>query len=156
MFPAAGPLQTGGDPLSDGPLSFPEPQQTSLFANWNPIASGGYTGEDLTPSGFGRVEKVEPASHRSRQISLIATSGGGTGLDAASPDSSGPAPLDVPLPAPRLPGAIAPGSGDAFFVPFAALLALLALVAPASMRRLREAPDFRAATPFVCALERPG
>jgi hypothetical protein len=46
--------------------------------------------------------------------------------------------------------------GDSLFVPFVALLALLALVAPASIRRLREAPDFRASIPFVCALERPG
>ncbi len=64
-----------------------------------------------------------------------------------------PAPVDVPSPTP---GAIAPASGDSLFVPFVALLALLALVVPASMRRLREAPDFRPASPFVCALERPG
>jgi hypothetical protein len=87
-----------------------------------------------------------------------ASSAGATFLDrATTTDSPGdPAPLNIPLPAPGSPGASAPGSGDAFFVPFAALLALLALVAPASMRRLREAPDFRAPIPFVCALERPG
>lgn len=50
----------------------------------------------------------------------------------------------------------APGSGATFFVPIAALLALLALASPAILRRLRELPDFPAPTPFVCALERPG
>jgi hypothetical protein len=74
-----------------------------------------------------------------------------SGTTPAGPE--GPTPLDAPLPDP---GAIASGTGDSSFVPFVALLALLALVAPASMRRLREAPDFRAPTPFVCALERPG
>jgi len=50
----------------------------------------------------------------------------------------------------------ASGSGATFFVPIAALLALLALASPAILRRLRELPDFPAPTPFVCALERPG
>ncbi|HEX7294016.1 MAG TPA: hypothetical protein VF259_05690 [Solirubrobacterales bacterium] len=50
----------------------------------------------------------------------------------------------------------ASGSGASFFVPIAALLALLALASPAILRRLREPPDFPAPTPFVCALERPG
>lgn len=67
-----------------------------------------------------------------------------------------PMPSDTPLPAPESPGAAAPGSAGSFFVPLAALLALLALVAPATRRRLREVPGFPAPTPFVCALERPG
>jgi hypothetical protein len=83
--------------------------------------------------------------------------GGGAILAASTIDRSGsPAPLDVPLPAPDLPGAITSGSGGSFFVPLAALLALLALVAPAVLRRLGKVPDFQAPTPFVCALERPG
>lgn len=48
-----------------------------------------------------------------------------------------------------------PGTGSSF-VPIAALLALLALAAPAIFRRLGGLADFRAPTPFVCALERPG
>lgn len=160
MPPSAGPPQTGMNSSRDGALSFLGPLQASLFSSWNPIASGGYTNEQLTLSGFGSVEKLGPTSHRPGtlgKISSIATGGAGTGINAATPDSRGPAPLDIPLPSsPKSPEAIAPGSGDAFFVPFAALLALLALVAPVSMRRLREAPDFRAPTPFVCALERPG
>jgi len=67
-----------------------------------------------------------------------------------------PAPSDPPLPAPGSPGAVAPGSGGPIFIPFAALLALLALVAPAILRRLGEVPGFRPLSPFVCALERPG
>jgi hypothetical protein len=81
--------------------------------------------------------------------------------DPVGPQGSPPAPesvdpLDVPLPAPESPGAIAPGSGGPIFVPIAALLALLALAAPAILRRLGEVPAFRPSTPFVCALERPG
>lgn len=61
----------------------------------------------------------------------------------------------APAPPPESPG-VASGSGGSFFVPLAALLALLALAAPATFRRPREALDFLAPTPFVCALERPG
>jgi hypothetical protein len=157
MPPSAGPAQTDGDSSKGGALDFFEPLPAGLFSNWNPIASGGSTGKRLILSGSGRADKVESASRRPGTLGKVsppATSGAGTSLDASS--SKGPAPLDVPLPTPKSPEAIAPGSGDAFFVPFVALLALLALVAPASMRRLREVPDFRAPTPFVCALERPG
>ena len=77
------------------------------------------------------------------------------GFDAGFPAGDRPAPGD-PLPAPfEAPGAGA-GSSGSFFVPLAALLALLALAAPASFRRRREAPGFLAPVPFVCALERPG
>lgn len=78
------------------------------------------------------------------------------GATSAGQHSNGSAPLDVPGPLPRSPGVAVGGSGASFFVPIAALLALLALVAPAIHRRLREAPDFPVPTPFVCALERPG
>ena len=74
----------------------------------------------------------------------------------APDDFNAPGPLNVPVPAPESPGAAAPASGGSFFIPFAALLALLALVAPATRRRLSEVPGFLAPTPFVCALERPG
>jgi hypothetical protein len=62
---------------------------------------------------------------------------------------------DRPVPPSESPGAVS-GSGGSLFVPLAALLALLALAAPATFRRPREVPDFLAPTPFVCALERPG
>lgn len=66
-----------------------------------------------------------------------------------SPDAPGP-------PTGSTIGVTTSGSGASFFVPIAALLALLALASPAILRRLRELPDFPAPTPFVCALERPG
>jgi hypothetical protein len=75
----------------------------------------------------------------------------------ATADHNGsPAPSDIPLPAPESPATAVPDAGAPSFVPIVALLALLALVATAALRRLGMAPDFRAPTPFVCALERPG
>jgi hypothetical protein len=65
-------------------------------------------------------------------------------------------PPDFPAPADEPPQLGAPVSDAPSFVPIAALLALLALVAPAIDRRRRETPAFSAPTPFVCALERPG
>jgi hypothetical protein len=67
-------------------------------------------------------------------------------------------PLDPNSPTHSLEGpqVAASASGGSSFVPIAALLALLALAAPATLRRLGEVPDCRAPTPFVCALERPG
>ncbi len=69
--------------------------------------------------------------------------------------SDGRAPLDPSVPLPGSSG-VANGAPGSFFVPFAALFALLALTAPATRRRLEEAPAFRPSTPFVCGLERPG
>lgn len=80
---------------------------------------------------------------------------GGPAATADVFQASGPPP-NVPMPAPESPGAATPASGGSFFIPLAALLALLALVAPATRRRPSEVPGFPAPTPFVCALERPG
>jgi len=84
-------------------------------------------------------------------VASAAPGGGG-----ATESFDDPTPLDGPLPLPGPSGAAAPGPGGSFFSPIVALLALLALAAPAVHRRLWEVPDFRAPTPFVCALERPG
>lgn len=54
------------------------------------------------------------------------------------------------------PASASSGPGGASFVPFAALIALLALLAPATFSRLREVVGPRVGAPFVCALERPG
>lgn len=153
--PAPGLLHPGGEPPLEGAL-FPE--AGGFFSQWSPIASAGPVSEGPAPGEIGRAKTVGAGSERPVPQWIRPAASGGTGANAAAASTgpSGSAPVDVPLPAPAPPGAIAPGSGDAFFVPFVALLALLALVAPASMRRLREAPDFRAPTPFVCALERPG
>jgi len=153
LLPASeDPSQTGSEAPQDGTLVFPE-LQAGFSSPWSPIAVGGHLSEYLALSGA-RVEMTGSVLKDSDALgkALPATAGemgarsGGTG-----PHS--PVPLDVPSPPP---GAIAPASGDSLLVPFVALLALLALVAPASLRRLREAPVFRASTPFVCALERPG
>jgi hypothetical protein len=74
------------------------------------------------------------------------------------PSASGhpsPSPADSPMQPSDSP-AIGAGSGGSLFVPLAALLALLALAAPATFRRRMEVPELPAPTPFVCALERPG
>lgn len=87
-----------------------------------------------------------------------------TAASAHSSPGSGPvpghptdrAPLDGPQPFPDFSGEAIPAPGGSSFVPFAALLALLALVAAAILRRFREVPDLPAPALFVCALERPG
>ena len=82
----------------------------------------------------------------------------GVSPGSASERPGGLAPLDgnYPMPSPDTPDGAASGLGGSSFVPIVALLALLALAASAIFRRLGEGPDFRAPTPFVCALERPG
>jgi hypothetical protein len=110
-------------------------------------------------SSFGVIELSrsaaggDPAVSMSRSPSLPAAGGIRFGSDGGrfSHDS----PFNHPSPPLDAPGA-APGSGGSFFVPLAALLALLALVAPATFRRLGAVPEFRPPIPFVCALERPG
>jgi hypothetical protein len=63
---------------------------------------------------------------------------------------------NAPLPAPGSSQGESAGAAGTSFIPIAALLALLALAAPAILRRLGRVPDLRPQTPFVCALERPG
>jgi len=65
-------------------------------------------------------------------------------------------PSDGSIPSPVPSQSAASGSGGSSFVPIAALLALLALVAPATCRRFKGRPVLAAPAPFVCALERPG
>ena len=77
---------------------------------------------------------------------------------AAPPATPGNGPEDspsTPLPAPG-PAFSTGGVGGWFFVPLAALMALVGLSAPAILRRLRESAALPSPTPFVCALERPG
>lgn len=66
------------------------------------------------------------------------------------------APFENPAPPDDLPQMGASPSGATFFFPIAALLALLALVAPAIDRRRRRTVACSPPVPFVCALERPG
>jgi len=72
----------------------------------------------------------------------------------AAPDRNGDRPNPMPsLPTPQIG---ASGAAPSSFVPIAALLALLALAAPAIRRRPWEGPVCSPPIPFVCALERPG
>jgi hypothetical protein len=72
-----------------------------------------------------------------------------------SKKQSGPDAPRLPRPAPVPSSSASPSSGGQIFVPIAALLALLALAAPAIERRLRDRGG-SAPAPFACALERPG
>ncbi len=91
---------------------------------------------------------------------LLATAGAGApaGAVLGSPRNQIPtqdAPAPAPSPAPS-PAAVPGAGGITFFVPVAALIALLALSAPATRRRFRRAGFLQPSVPFVCALERPG
>jgi hypothetical protein len=85
-----------------------------------------------------------------KSLTILASAAG------SIPHFNGPVSPSDPGPLGSTVGMTTSGSGASFFVPIAALLALLALASPAILRRLRELPDFPAPTPFVCALERPG
>jgi hypothetical protein len=89
---------------------------------------------------------------------LVPPAATGVPPGGASEPPGGLAPLDgnYPMPSPGTPDGAVSGLGSSSFVPIVALLALLALAAAAIFRRLGEGPDFRAPTPFACALERPG
>jgi hypothetical protein len=162
MLPPIRPLlEAAAGPSADGPLGLSAPPQQPDSLSRRP-AIGEPTLQRLPEPGG--VEAIATGSRASESSDGPAMRPAGTGdanaILAATAigrsRSQNPAPLDVPLPAPGSPGAIAPGSGSPIFVPLAALLALLALAAPAILRRLGEVPDFRPPAPFVCALERPG
>jgi hypothetical protein len=153
----AAPAQLGRPappPGADFPLG-------DLLSRWDTIASGGSVAESqsLTLLELGKVASAAFGPKRPSPLREAPSSTGsdaGAALAAAAKHPGSPAPLDLPQPAPESPKAVGPGLGNAFFVPLVALLALLALAAPASQRRFRVAADFRAPTPFTCALERPG
>ncbi len=100
-----------------------------------------------------KQKQYAPMSVAELALSIYAVNSGY--FDSAVGNSNDRAPLDAPISPPGFLGAVA-GSSGSIFIPTVALLALLALAAPAICRRLREAPGLRAPTPFVCALERPG
>jgi hypothetical protein len=156
--PLRGPSQVGREGSKGGLFRFPDEIRAGFFSHWDPIAAGGQPSQYSTLLPIGKPTASGPGLNRLEALGTrAATVGGGDGANRAVTGSpGGRAPWHPPLPAPAPPAAITSGSGDTFFVPFAALLALLALVAMASMRRLWEAPEFRAPNPFVCALERPG
>jgi hypothetical protein len=93
----------------------------------------------------GRIGSTRPTATGQSAGALGAA---GEGTPKNFPPDRTPPPL-------RAPG-VGPTSGGSNFVPLVALLALLALAPPASLRRRRSVPDCQAPTPFVCALECPG
>jgi hypothetical protein len=148
------PSSPGESPVSESPVS--RDNASSTYGAAQPVgvlprvhvggvssSSARYSGySSAGPSWLGALEGLDGA--QSTPMS------GPTGTR-----SNDPVPLDGPMPAPGSSG-VAAGSTGSFFAPIAALLALLALVAPAVLRRLGEVPDCRPPIPFVCALERPG
>jgi hypothetical protein len=169
----ASPAAEGLLPFAPTPLDFSSPatpdevrsvpgssESIGLLVAEQTIAApeGGLLVKHL--SAFGGVESARPAaleqptgSAKVPPTPLPATTG--VRLDPIAGDRPSNSPTDNPVPPFRSPGATS-GSGGPSFVPLAALLALLALVAPASFRRRMGVPGFRVPTPFVCALERPG
>jgi len=123
--------------LADGPGGLPA----------NPVVAGAAATDLLRvgmPTGVGELRAVPAFS-------------GADFFTGTAQRFNAPVPPDSPgFPSGSTTGVGTSGSGATFFVPIAALLALLALASPAILRRLRELPDFPAPTPFVCALERPG
>lgn len=114
--------------------------------------------DDLDALGASLPSVIATPETTHKAVALVRTSPGTTGFHAGSPAGGGrshPSPSEPPPPPFQAPGTAA-GPGASFFVPFAALLALLALAAPATFRRRREVPEFLAPIQFVCALERPG
>jgi hypothetical protein len=115
-------------------------------------------GEHLVGASIFRIANVPGSTPGNWEMSLSPSiAAAETAFAGPSDERSGnPARPGLPAPAPQSPATAVGGSGGSSFAPVVALLALLALVAPTARRRLGEVANFRAPTPFVCALERPG
>ena len=136
------------------------PPQTSLPAVAPPQTS--------IPAASSTSPAVHFPSPRTGHLALLTPRTGPLAILTPSPPSSfGAAPVAAgdqkPSPPPIAPPPTAPspsgspsGSSGPIFIPLAALTVLVALLAPALLRRLREGPGIPVPTPFVCALERPG
>jgi len=113
----------------------------------------------LDPIGAGLPSLAAMREARARSAVALVFTPGATGFhpgSLAGGDRSYPSSPAGPPPPPFQAPNTGAGSSGSFFIPLAALLALLALTAPATFRRRREAPESMAPVPFVCALERPG
>lgn len=124
-------------------VAFPEPQGT--HASLGAVAS--------SPSAMsvrligGAAELLRAAPSDAPESARTATGGVGRGSEGSS---------HGPGPRPGSPAAVGSASGGTSFAPIVALLALLALVAPAIFRRPLRVPSSRAPAELACALERPG
>jgi hypothetical protein len=152
--PATGPMP---DALSLPQPPLPSSSFSRPLTGASPLRSPVELGGIETIAADSGVADLLGASATARLSTVaVAAALAGTAVDRTATRAGSPAPLNLPPPAPGSPEAVVPGAGGSLFVPLAALLALLALVAPAALRRVGEVPDFRPPTPFVCALERPG
>jgi hypothetical protein len=149
-FPGTASEKAGG---------FAEHSFAGLFAHQPSLFPGGPLIRYSVDVGSMRLEATNSGGIRDKTTQFPTTDrvdGGYLGTTANHLSNPSPAPSRLPLPAPESPGGIETGSGGSFFVPLVALLALLALVAPATFRRRLADADFPPPTLFVCALERPG
>jgi hypothetical protein len=152
------PTGAGHPPLTDGAPSFSIRELAGpIDASERFAASpGGLPVEYL--SAFGGLEPSASAVMNHLASAPAASpmmSGASQFRSGSTSGSSHDSPLDLPAPPFGAPD-ITAGSGSSIFIPLAALLALLALAVPATLRRLGAVPDALAPVPFVCALERPG
>jgi hypothetical protein len=154
-----GPSPAGGQPAAHGTTTFTQSPNLGLLSSRNPIAPELVPGVYLPTIAESKASRALPPKRSDSEVARSSTEGianTDTPSNATAVNRASPTPLNVPLPAPESPAIAVADSGGTSFIPIAALLALLALVAPAVTRRLGKAPDFRAPTPFTCALERPG
>jgi hypothetical protein len=137
-------------PQLGGPLGTPR----EMASPKAPIANPDLTQPGGVASAWLEAPTIGPGGSRALAIGRT----GGASFDSAIDRMGGGAsrPNELPPPEPRAPAAVPPASDGPTFVPIAGLLALLALAAPATLRRFGEAADWRPPTPFVCGLERPG
>ncbi len=143
----AGPTPLGPSPTPLGP---PSPSETGSPVSHPGAAPAGGDSPTFPGASSFLGTPLSPAVSAPRRLAPAS---------AAPPVEPGNGPQDSPsIPLPSVPPTVSlsGGAGGWFFVPLAALMALVGLSAPAIMRRLREAAALPAPTPFVCALERPG
>lgn len=156
--PSAG-AQVVTETRSDRPAVFSNLQRRSgLLPNPIAIEPRSGLGEYLTDAGSLDIGKTQASAPHHWGIGLPSrTAIVETAISGPGDRGLGnPVPPDLPPPAPQSPATAGGGASGPSSVPVAALLALLALVAPATRRRLGEVAAFRPPAPFVCALERPG
>ena len=154
------PPPGGGIPGGGGSGTAPAPTTplSPRYDVWLQANPGGGQSSDLP--GFGRGGLGHPAGLLVTSSNPLGAAGSNLPATRLSPPiEPGNGPQNSPsAPLPTPPGTSSSGGGigGSFFIPLAALMALVALSAPATKRRLREAAALPAPTPFVCALERPG
>lgn len=144
-------------PLSAPPLMAEEAQPVGLLPR-SPAATGLRLPVGGLPADASivRIANVPGSMPTNWEMDISPREATAETTFAGSSDERSGRPALPDLPPPAQSPTTVGGPGGSIFVPAVALLALLALAAPAARRRLGEAAAFRPPTPFVCALERPG